>query len=261
MAYDRDSQTVVLFGGLAGQDPSDVLNDTWTWDGVRWTERQPVTRPPGMQGGNMAFDQPRHRVVLFKGGQTWTWDGSNWTQEHPRRSPSVDCCPGMAYDAALLEVVLFGAGPALDETWTWDGATWTQLRPPVHPQGRQRAAMTYDAAHDTIVLYGGIDPFHIDAVLGDTWTFDGVTWTRSQPSSSPPPRLAASLTYDDALKAGILFGGRSDATRYNATWRWDGVIWTRLIRLPPPPGSTFGPRPTMPPANRSSSLVEADLTR
>jgi hypothetical protein len=39
LAYDRRRDRVVLFGGRRGW-PND-LNDTWEWDGSRWTEILP----------------------------------------------------------------------------------------------------------------------------------------------------------------------------------------------------------------------------
>src|SRR5262249_46353634 len=69
---------VVLFGGYdaIGQ----VLSDTWTWDGTRWTEQFPATSPdPAYYANAVALDG---KIVLlggFRGNYTWTWDGSNWT--------------------------------------------------------------------------------------------------------------------------------------------------------------------------------------
>jgi hypothetical protein len=36
MAYEAARQRVVLFGGSGGS--SALLNDTWGWDGVAWTQ-------------------------------------------------------------------------------------------------------------------------------------------------------------------------------------------------------------------------------
>src|SRR6187549_3658789 len=51
MAYDVDSQRIVLFGGrgIAG-----LLGDTWEWDGSAWAQR--INGPPARAGHAMAFD-------------------------------------------------------------------------------------------------------------------------------------------------------------------------------------------------------------
>lgn len=45
MAYDAFRHEVVLFGGTTFGTPQATLNDTWTLQGRRWTEREPRTRP------------------------------------------------------------------------------------------------------------------------------------------------------------------------------------------------------------------------
>lgn len=41
MVFDPDHRNMVLFGGQGlGEGQSGPLNDTWTWDGARWTEHQ-----------------------------------------------------------------------------------------------------------------------------------------------------------------------------------------------------------------------------
>ena len=57
MTYDSLRGVVVLFNGL----------DTWTWDGSKWTLKQPATKPPQRNGHAMAFDSARGVVVLFGG--------------------------------------------------------------------------------------------------------------------------------------------------------------------------------------------------
>jgi hypothetical protein len=78
MAYDAATGNVVLFGGFHGRR-SDLLADTWTWDGSTWTKQSPATSPPGHGGGSMAYDAASGNAVLFGGdspGDTWTWGAS-----------------------------------------------------------------------------------------------------------------------------------------------------------------------------------------
>ena len=93
MAYDPTTGTVVLFGGY--NIDLTYLNDTWTWDGVTWTEQFPPVSPPArsFNSQEMAYHTSTGTVVLFGGygngtvfGDTWEWDGraKTWTQQFPR---------------------------------------------------------------------------------------------------------------------------------------------------------------------------------
>src|SRR5256885_13156175 len=64
MAYDPVDEDVVLFGGYAHLG---AFNDTWTWDGATWTQRQPVNAPPASGGGAMVSDPSSQTLLLFGG--------------------------------------------------------------------------------------------------------------------------------------------------------------------------------------------------
>jgi hypothetical protein len=96
---------------------------------------------------------------------------------------------GMAYDAATGTIVLFGGSVRaeatgssdqthFDDTWVWDGKTWTRVFPPVSPPARRfdTQGMAYDERTQTVVLFGGITGRQ--TALGDTWTWNGTTWTQ-----------------------------------------------------------------------------------
>jgi len=88
MAFDERAGVVVLYGGdgVKTQPGSGfrALDDTWTWDGKRWTQVRTVG--PGSRFMHaMAYDAARGRVVLYGGGSsdasfddTWEWDGGRW---------------------------------------------------------------------------------------------------------------------------------------------------------------------------------------
>jgi hypothetical protein len=88
------------------------------------------------------------------------------------------------------------------------------------PSARASAGMAYDAAHGEVVLFGGFD-----AALGDTWTWDGVTWRQLHPAHSPSPRGAMGMTYDAARGEVVLFGGYDGAGDLRDTWTWNGTDW------------------------------------
>jgi hypothetical protein len=204
-----------------------------------WTKQAPASHPSGRDVPAMAYDAATGTVVLFGGEgihgllhDTWTWNGTTWTKQHPATSPPARAAAAMAYDAATGTVVLFGGegihGGSLADTWTWDGTTWTKQDPATSPPRRAAAAMAYDAATGTAVLFGGYRS-RLPRSLDDTWTWDGTTWTKQHPATSPPRLRLAATAYDAATGTVVLFSGLALAPIHgpsNDTWTWDGTTWT-----------------------------------
>jgi uncharacterized repeat protein (TIGR01451 family) len=217
MATDTASGRVVLFGGL-GETPG-YLNDTWTWDGTNWTLEHPVTSPPARIAAAMATDPVTGHVVLFAGAHddgiqndTWTWTGANWVQQHPVTSPPAGLGHAMAGDPVSGKVVVFGiygSAPGVSgETWTWDGTNWSQEHPLNSPSPRDDAAMATDPQTGHVALFGGNALNGAGTItVGDTWTWDGTTWTQQAPATSPPPREVAAMAAEPAAGRMVLFGG------------------------------------------------------
>src|SRR5262249_37756005 len=68
MAYFPPTDRVVLFGGLScNGDDCDPLDDTWTYDGTSWTQRDPADAPGPRFGAAIAFHAPSGKLVLFGG--------------------------------------------------------------------------------------------------------------------------------------------------------------------------------------------------
>ncbi|MDP9093095.1 MAG: kelch repeat-containing protein, partial [Actinomycetota bacterium] len=100
------------------------------------------------------------------------------------------------------------------------------------PGARLYAAGAYDGTHNLDILFGGHTS--AGATAGDTWTWDGTTWTLKAPATSPPARDGATMAYDTATGTTILFGGFG--TGYlNDTWSWNGTTWTHLTPATSPP--------------------------
>jgi hypothetical protein len=249
LAYDAARARVVLFGGLGacGSSASTPCGDTWTWDGVTWTQATPGTAPPARYDHALAYDAARERVVLFGGygatagtcgavghrqcSDTWEWDGATWRESRPAAAPAARSGHAMAYDEARQRTVLFGGdaaeaaacdgfSPRCSDTWEWDGATWTPIRPVVGPVGRVKPAMAYDPSRGRVVLYGGSGPAlrrcnnPSNLVCADTWEWDGATWRERKTSIGPTGLLSVALTYDSAQRALLLLRGGTD------TWEW-----------------------------------------
>lgn len=117
MAYDPQSQRVIVFGGM--DNNGTALADTWEWDGTDWIARFTPTYPPARHGHAMTFDPSSQSVVLFGGrnggdlADTWEWDGVAWTESQPLASPPAQHGHALAYDPDIELVVLHGGG----QTW------------------------------------------------------------------------------------------------------------------------------------------------
>src|SRR5215472_8076869 len=96
--------------------------------------------------------------------------------------------------------------------------------------------MAYDAATGTAVLFGGDVPRR---TFGDTWTWDGTTWTRQAPPVHPRARFGAAMAYDAATGTVVLFGGTGRHGDLGDTWTWDGTTWTKQHPAVHPPARSL----------------------
>ena len=244
MAYDGLRKRVILFGGnrvLFGRNPDEnrFLDDTWEWDGRRWT-RLEVAGPTPRAEAAMAFDDKRGRVVLFGGhnrtgeggnrlGDTWEWDGQKWIEIRVA-GPSPRNGAAQVYDSARGIIVLFGGSTqqgVSGETWEWDGARWVENRAAL-TQGRFNCVMAYDSVRRKVYRFGGR---YAGKPVGDTWEYDGIRWKHLN-SSGPSPRNHTAMAYDARREKTILFGGHDFGAQevtnvFGDTWEWDGDRWLR----------------------------------
>jgi Galactose oxidase, central domain len=112
---------------------------------------------------------------------------------------------------------------------------WTQKLPARSPSGRKGHAMAYDSAHGQVVLFGGAGADN--AVLSDTWTWDGSNWTQRSPANSPPARDFHAMAYDSVHQQVVLFGGSTSSyySLLSDTWVWDGSNWAQKSPANSPP--------------------------
>lgn len=184
MAYDSESDKVILFGGsdldfVSGSqgDQSVSYNETWVYDlnTDTWTNMQPDLSPPGRWYQPMAYNSTADLVIL--------WGGTD-----------------------------YAGNPADDGTvWAYDynTNTWEEFSPSEGPNpepGREGAGMVYDQESDKLILYGG------DAFGSETWAYDieDNSWTLMDDANSPAGALNLSFfafVYDDDLDLVYLSGG------------------------------------------------------
>jgi N-acetylneuraminic acid mutarotase len=241
---------IVLFGGWDIADAKiTVFDDTWVWNGGCWNLQVPPHSPSARAwaaaatlDGNLVLFGGEHIVaetpeVVF--GETWTWNGIDWTEQHPAHSPSARTRAVAATSNGV--VVLFGGeteleGPKFNETWTWDGTDWTERSPATSPPARGQAMVA--ALGGSMVIFGGCAR-HLDGTcdeLGDTWIWDGTSWTESHAEPSPPPRADALFASDGHVI--WLYGGQGVTELFTDTWSFDGATWTRIETTTTSPADT-----------------------
>lgn len=202
----------------------------------------------------MANDVRRGVTVLFGGlgsggvrlADTWEFDGSTWIQKTTSSTPLARGEHRMAYDAKRGATVMFGGlgDPgggvvARQDTWEYDGTNWVDKTPGSgNPSARLAPTMAYDVAHGVVMLFGG-GAYPGTTVLGDTWLWNGSTWSLVSPTTSPDPRKYAASAYDADRGRVVMFGGvLATGATTNETWEWDGTNWEKkLPAVSPPPGT------------------------
>jgi len=204
MAYDPVSKKIVLFGGAGS---SAFLNDTWTFDGSTWTKIQTSVAPPKRSAASMAFDRPSQKLVMF-GGFT-------------------------------------GAGN-LRDTWLWDGATstWTQAKMKSSPPAASGAMLFPDVGSGKVMMFGGFNTRKRVPNLNVTWRWNGATWNKLHPATSPYGRGWGVATLDPVRKNVVVTGGNGDTIRTDNTWTWANKDWTQQfpstqVEALDGPGSAF----------------------
>ncbi|MCA8975658.1 MAG: hypothetical protein KDC98_13130 [Planctomycetes bacterium] len=142
------------------------------------------------------------------------------------------------YDLQRLRMVLFGGvDPSFNvqaSTWEFDGRAWTLAAPATSPPPRGRHAMVFDLARSCVVLFGGAPSIFGPLALDDTWTFDGVNWTRCLPQNIPPARFDHAMSHDPVSGDTMMFGGRAGGV-FGDTWVWNGTDWGQVAANGPAP--------------------------
>jgi cysteine-rich repeat protein len=128
-----------------------------------------------------------------------------------------------------------GCAPAC----TLETPAWTDVTPRAQPP-IQNFAAAYDTLRQRIVVFGGnlVSATGEQAgdivVLGDTWESDGSTWIKQTVVAAPTARSGSAITYDEALRRVVLFGG-TNGDNFADTWLWDGNRWMQATTATAPP--------------------------
>jgi len=201
MAYDEESDRVILFGGLR------VADNNW------------------------------REASLFD-GETWAYEvaSNQWTEMHPTSGPGPRLATGMTYAAKADRIILFGGvypGEwGRDETWAYDYNTNTWQQRASGPASHLGCRIAYDAESDRIILFGGYD-YSNDTFFNDTWVYDynSDTWTEMAPSTSPSPRNLFAMAYDAESDRVLVWGQDRPEPDATSMWAYDynSNTWKEMI--------------------------------
>lgn len=163
-AYDPLSGQTVMFGGLSNDG---TLPDTWSWDGMSWTEHHSAIAPHSRFDGLLAFDPAVGGLVLIGG------------------DPKAPTSPAIDAD--------------IRSTWVWQGSIWRRLNTahtpiPANYYFGWHALMAYDAASRELILVGVSGGPHIATCSAETWTFDGTDWRMRKLSEALPATVRVLIT-------------------------------------------------------------------
>lgn len=195
MAYDTESDRVILFGGYQ-VSRNELYDDTRVYDlnADTWMNMKPEQFPPARNYECMTYDSIADRVILWGGDMSirpkdtslWAYDfNTNTWEVHPvNNGPDLRAYCGMVYSAKADKVFIYGGhSEGSSEMWAYDYNTdsWSEITPDVNPGELSRFAIAYVPDLDEIVLFGG--------QLGDqqfvytqaTWVYDvsSNTWTET----------------------------------------------------------------------------------
>jgi hypothetical protein len=185
--------------------------------------------PGNWVGAGMAYDSRRHREVLFggygehTGADVWTLNVGDSVRWHRIAATAVN--PGyraghaFLYDAQSDRFILFGG----DETGTlglvWyfqpSDSSWHTVEATGGPNPKTTdAAVVLDTRRHRLVVYGGsVYGGNDSGVYGSVWSLsldDPSKWQlllEPEPQVDPPPRYAASMTFDARRERFIMCGG------------------------------------------------------
>jgi MYXO-CTERM domain-containing protein len=251
LVSDGTSHLLLVSGGALN---GAVNVNTYVWDGLQWNlgcsgqgalAGQCGAAYPGFLNHAVAYDKGRGLFVQFGGHGTDAGGTSDrtyiWNFTGTQGAWTAKCIPGlctrpperthhsMAYDPVTGEVLLFGGcmgtscqltpSSALGDTWSWNGTRWLSRCPGIgcalSPPARWDHVLVTDDGTGRVVLIGGFDGTN---VLGDTWEWDGLSWSQVQ-NASLTPRFQHAAAYDRGASRIIVYGGEASASSVlSDTW-------------------------------------------
>ncbi len=213
MAYDAQSDRIVLFGG---RDAYGNFADTWEYryNDDSWIQITPQTGPSARHAGAMAYDVSTDQTVLFGGyttsgtsNETWAYDADSntWTKAMGGAGPSARFGAATVDDTGSNRIVLFGGSSGGDETWTLvTGADSTS------PSIAISSPANNTVVSSTTVIVTGTASDNV-AVQKVELSTDGTTWT----AASGTTTWSGSVTLHEGTN--VIYARATDASENRAT--------------------------------------------
>jgi hypothetical protein len=219
MAFDSARGKVVLFGGSS---PSQLLRDTWEWDGTSW-QLVNTGGPAARWGAAMFYDPTRNVCVLTCGGvyqpgavynDTWEWNGATWSQR-VTPGPTPRLYTRASFDVARSRGVLAqGCGQNCStivwDTWEFASLSWVLANAEVT---KFMVALAYDEATATMRGFNNVGG--ISQIQAQRW--NGTAWIL-EPAAGPIARNNPDAAPLGQSGQAILFGGNSSTDVLGDTW-------------------------------------------
>jgi N-acetylneuraminic acid mutarotase len=197
MAYDKESDRIIMFGGFGGKSIDDsVFSDTWTYDfnANQWTKMNPKLSPSARMYFAMTYDAENDKVILWGGrkkdpitdNMVWIYDYNedSWESKENIGGPEkpltysvmvnrINSKDNIIFGGTVLESVY--KGTLTNETWSYNlkQNKWKRLFPEVSPPPIADHNMAYDAKRNLIYLFGGeLGTLYSNKLSGELWIFD-----------------------------------------------------------------------------------------
>jgi hypothetical protein len=258
MAWDADSQRMVLFGGHAGGcQVANCFNKTYVYDlpTNNWTTLALYPNMEKRAEFGMAYDSRHDRIVTFGGPAnypgggpsvtdwTWTFDydnltWSNLTSSLAQRPAPAGVCR-IAYDSDSDRTIFWRPGLLTVHALGLDAMTWESLSPPApRPPDGSSYSMSYDSLHDRVIVT--VIPWGPGAQR-QTWAYDydSNSW-QQRATTGPVPANDASggaipwAVYDAASDRTVMYMD----DRVTWTYDWNTDVWYDM-GVTGPPGHHF----------------------
>lgn len=224
----------------------------FTWNGASLQERIAENGElpfPGMHTGpsySLCYDEANERMLCLSGNLFYELVGDRWVI-----LPVFVPVQGAraVYNAAGGAVFISKGGVS----YILNGETLSAVAPEVMPPAREYGGLVYDPVRGVVVLHGGRIG---STVMGDTWEWNGESWTLRTDVLSPTPAFSFAMAWDPGRQRIVRQGGRSTpmspGVGIDETWIYPlGEPWTLA------PSNGVGPkhRHTMAPHDSTGRLL------
>jgi hypothetical protein len=257
IAYDPVLRQLILYGGCgfcgsAGYRP---LQDTWAFNGTRWTELHSKLLPDFEPSPTLSWDSLTGELELLAPppgyGTTppngdfnadtsvklgrWAWTKAGWAWQGNVSGPPLTIqAPAFVAEPGRAQMLYYAYNPysgsclpaeahcgtdphglLFSQTWTWNGRSFTKDHPKNAP--RSPFVVVSDARVGRVVAVVGLQP----------WLWDGATWMAAAGPSTDFADFAGS--YDPALGDVVVLGTPIRGPLRSVTWVWDGSAWQEAL--------------------------------